>query len=51
MSSGGSTKDLARKYFSELELDRVKDLYSVYKVDFEMFGYSPEEYFNVARKS
>lgn len=51
VSSGGSTKDLARKYFSEMDIDTVKRLYQLYKVDFEMFGYSPDEYFKLARKS
>ena len=51
MSSGGSTKDLARKYFSELDLATVKKLYKVYKVDFEMFGYTPDIYYDLAQQS
>ena len=47
-SSGGSTKELAKKYFSELSLGTVKKLYEVYKVDFEMFGYSPQLYYDYA---
>jgi len=47
-SSGGDTKSLAKKYFSDLDLDTVKDLYEIYKVDFEMFGYSPDIYFDLA---
>ena len=27
----------------------VKKLYDLYKVDFEMFDYSPDEYFKVAK--
>ena len=50
VSSGGSTKDLARIYFSEMDIDTVKRLYQLYKVDFEMFGYTPDEYFKIARK-
>ena len=49
MSSGGNTKDLARKYFSELDVETVKRLYMLYKVDFEMFGYSPDDYFKLAK--
>ena len=49
VSSGGSTKELARKYFSQLSLDTVKKLYNIYKVDFEMFGYSPQLYYDYAR--
>ena len=48
-SGGGSTNELARKYFSELDIDTTKQLYELYKVDFEMFDYSPEEYFEISR--
>ena len=40
--------DRARKYFRELKIETVKKLYEVYKVDFEMFGYSPLLYYNNA---
>jgi len=49
VSSGGNTRNLAQKYFSELDLKTVQELYKVYQVDFEMFGYSPDIYFNFAR--
>ena len=42
-SSGGSTSDKAREYFSQLDREVVLQLYELYKVDFEMFGYSMEE--------
>ena len=51
VSSGGSTKDLAKNYFSELDVTMVKKLHEFYKVDFEMFDYSPDEYFKVAKNS
>ena len=43
-SSGGGTKELARKYFELLDRKTVDQLFEFYKVDFEMFGYSPEVY-------
>ena len=49
-SSGGSTSELAGNYFRQLDLRTVKKLYELYKVDFEMFGYSPDSYFNMAKK-
>ena len=49
-SSGGSTKELAKKYFSELSLGTVKKLYEAYKVDFEMFGYSPQLYYDYSQQ-
>ena len=48
-SSGGSTGELAREYFSQLKKDDVKKLYELYKIDFLMFGYSPDVYFNIAK--
>ena len=50
-SHGGSTKENAMKYFSEIDFDSAKRLYELYKVDFEMFDYSPDEYFKLSRKS
>jgi len=49
VSSGGSTKSLSEKYFSQLDLETVVKLYQVYKVDFQMFGYSPDKYYEFAR--
>ena len=43
-SSGGSTKDLTKKYFAELDQGTVMELYNIYKVDFEMFNYTTDEY-------
>ena len=49
LSGGGSTSSLTRKYFAELDRDLVMRLYEFYQVDFEMFGYSPEEYLHWAK--
>ena len=43
-SSGGSTTELARKYFMKLDSNVVRQLYQCYEVDFEMFGYSVESF-------
>ena len=50
VSSGGSTYDLTKKYFSELDSVTVTKLYNIYKVDFEMFSYTPDMYFNAAKQ-
>ena len=39
---------LAKKYFSELSIETAMKLHKLYKVDFEMFDYSPDEYLNEA---
>jgi hypothetical protein len=49
-SSSGSTSQLAREYFSQVDEDDVEQLYQLYKIDFEMFGYSPDLYLNFAKK-
>ena len=41
VNSSSVTSDWAKKYFSELDKNMVRQLYKIYKVDFEMFGYSP----------
>ena len=41
-SSAGSTGNLARQYFSQLDRQTVVQLYALYQVDLEMFGYSPD---------
>ena len=50
VSSGGSTKLLAAKYFSELDLKTIERLYQIYKADFDLFGYSPDEFFKYAKQ-
>jgi len=47
-SSGGSTRQLSKEYFSMLDTHTVNRLYNLYKVDFEMFGYSPDLYYQYA---
>ena len=49
MSSGGNTYSLAHKYFSQLDLETITNLYDLYKVDFELFDYIPNDYFEIAR--
>ena len=51
VSSGGSTKSLAKKYIAELETNIVKKLYHLYKVDFELFQYNPDLYIQYSKKT
>lgn len=50
-SSGGSTKDLARKYFSQVSPGLVRRIYNLYEKDFEMFDYSAQEYFEASSQN
>ncbi|XP_043471620.1 carbohydrate sulfotransferase 9-like [Leptopilina heterotoma] len=38
----------SRIYFSQLNKDMVQRLYKKFQLDFELFGYSPDEYYNYA---
>ena len=50
-SGGGSTDQLAASYFSALDPASVTSLYSLYRADFRMFGYSPHQYYSSAKQS
>ena len=43
MTKGGTDKKTI-KYFSQLDKDLLHKLYNVYKVDFDFFGYSMDEF-------
>ena len=45
------TLPIARKYYSELSISTVKELYDLYKVDFELFAYSPQLYYDYANNN
>ena len=47
-SSGGNTSNLTMEYFSQLGRETVRQLYNLYRLDFELFGYSPNTYINLA---
>ena len=49
-SRGGSSSDLAIEYFREVKKEDVEKLYQLYKIDFQLFGYSPHLYVEAARK-
>ena len=48
-SSGGRTEKLSKKYFGQMDRQTVWQLYQLYKMDFELFGYSPGLYLDMAR--
>ena len=43
-SSGESTSSLSKKWFRELERSLLMRLYKFYQVDFELFGYTLDDY-------
>ena len=48
-SSGGRTDRLARQYFQQMDRHTVWRLYKLYQMDFELFGYSPDMYLDMAQ--
>ena len=43
-SHSNEHKLLSLRYFREIDEESVKKLYDIYKIDFEMFGYSVDDY-------
>jgi len=47
LTKGKPTRAVADSYFSTLTREQAQKLYWKYKLDFELFDYSPEEYFRM----
>ena len=43
-SHSNEHKLLSLRYFREIDEESVKKLYDIYKIDFEMFGYTVDDY-------
>ena len=48
-SGGGSTSRLAKTLFGQIDRGLVMRLYEFYKADFEMFGYTPDAFLELAK--
>jgi chondroitin 4-sulfotransferase 11 len=46
---GVHSKHKVEEYFSQLTKRQVMDLYEMYRLDHELFGYSPEPYITIAK--
>ena len=44
-----SLEPLSVRYFRQIDRDSVHKLYDIYKIDFEMFGYSVQDYLTKER--
>ena len=40
-----TTKILIENYYKDVPISLLKKIYNVYKIDFKLFSYSPEDYF------
>ncbi|CAL4070926.1 unnamed protein product [Meganyctiphanes norvegica] len=45
-----TTTEVAKKYYSQLTKAQVDQLFNKYRLDFELFGYYPEEYREMAQE-
>ncbi|XP_075215151.1 carbohydrate sulfotransferase 11-like [Lycorma delicatula] len=48
-SKGRVTKELMNNYYSQLTITQMLQLYNIYRFDFELFGYSLDEYIQQAK--
>ena len=46
VTRGKSSDNLVEKYYSELDLPTMKRLYKLYEMDFVLFDFSPDVYYN-----
>lgn len=49
IGKGKNTSELLKKYYSTLTPRQIKEIYDIFKFDFELFGYHPETYFEMAQ--
>ncbi|XP_012274324.1 carbohydrate sulfotransferase 11 [Orussus abietinus] len=46
---GVQTKDIMKNYFARLTKSQIQDLYDMFKYDFVLFDYSPDEYVAIGK--
>lgn len=44
-----SAKDIRNKYFSQVKCSLLKKVYDYYALDFELFDYQPNEFYNICQ--
>jgi len=42
-------KKVSEEYFATIDRDKIRRLYKRYKIDFELFGYSPDDYIKMGK--
>jgi hypothetical protein len=41
-----TASNISFQYFGEIDQEKTQELLEIFKIDFEMFGYTAEEYFD-----
>lgn len=49
IGKGKNTTELMKKYYSMLTQRQIHEIYNLFKYDFELFGYHPEAFFDMAQ--
>ena len=50
-TKGGPSINWREKYFSQVRCSILRDIYEMYKLDFELFGYDPNEHLQFCKKN
>ena len=45
-----TVSDVSLQYFKNIDSEKIEQLYEIYRIDFEMFGYEAEQYFSIDDK-
>ena len=48
LSGTGQSGDLQRDYYGQLSQAEMRKVYKKYKLDFELYGYDPQSYYDLA---
>ena len=49
VTTNGSTNLWTEEYFSQVSCKLLTEIYNLYELDFELFGYDPSYYFSVCK--
>jgi len=49
IGKGKNTSELLKKYYTTLTPRQIHEIYEIFKYDFELFDYQPEEFFDMAQ--
>ena len=42
-----TVSDVSLQYFKNIDREMIEQLYEIYRIDFEMFGYEADQYFSI----
>ena len=45
-----TVSDVSLQYFKNIDMEKIEQLYQIYRIDFEMFGYEAGQYLSMDNK-